>query len=76
MRFLRVRDVVQMVGFSKTTLYARVRAGRFPKSIHLGPATTAFLESEVLDWMKSQTSDGCGRPTVAGNSGSREVRDV
>jgi prophage regulatory protein len=54
MRFLRVREVVRMVGFSKNTLYARIRAGTFPRPIALGPQTTAFLESEIIDWMKIQ----------------------
>ena len=54
MQFLRVRKVTEMVGFSKTTLYARVRDGTFPKPIVLGPQTVAFLESDVLDWMQSQ----------------------
>jgi prophage regulatory protein len=57
MRFLRVREVVGMVGFSKATVYARIRAGTFPKPIALGPQTTAFLESEVLDWMKTQIEE-------------------
>jgi prophage regulatory protein len=52
MQFLRIRRVTEMVGFSKTTLYAHVRAGSFPKPISLGPQSVAFLESDVLDWMK------------------------
>jgi prophage regulatory protein len=54
MRFLRVRTVIQMVGFSKTTLYARLRNGTFPKPLVLGPQTVAFLESDILDWMQRQ----------------------
>ena len=56
MRFLRVSEVVPMVGFAKNTLYARIRAGTFPKPIALGPQTTAFLEDEVLEWMKTQVA--------------------
>lgn len=56
MQFLRVRKVTEMVGFSKTTLYARVKSGTFPKPVVLGPQTVAFLESDVLDWMQSQIS--------------------
>jgi prophage regulatory protein len=52
MQFLRVRKVTEMVGFSKTTLYARVRDGSFPQPIAIGPQSVAFLESDVLDWMK------------------------
>ncbi|MET4118798.1 prophage regulatory protein [Bradyrhizobium sp. JR1.5] len=65
MRFLRVSEVVPMVGFSKTTLYARVRAGTFPKPIALGPQTTAFLEDEVLEWMKTQVAAARGYSTSA-----------
>jgi len=54
MQFLRVRKVTEMVGFSKTTLYARVKEGTFPKPIRLGPHSVAFLESDVLNWMKSR----------------------
>jgi prophage regulatory protein len=52
MQFLRIRKVTDMVGFSKTTLYAHVRDGSFPKPITLGPKSVAFLESDVLDWMQ------------------------
>jgi prophage regulatory protein len=72
MRFLRVREVLPMVGFSKTTLYARIRAGKFPEPIALGPQTTAFLEGEVLEWMKTQVaqSRGFSRPFL-GSAASR-----
>jgi prophage regulatory protein len=56
MQFLRVRKVTEMVGFSKSTLYARVRDGSFPKPIALGPQSVVFLESDVLDWMKRQVA--------------------
>jgi prophage regulatory protein len=66
MRFLRVREVVPMVGFSKATLYRRIRAGTFPQPIALGLQTTAFLDGEVLDWMKAQATQrrGYSNPTL------------
>jgi len=54
MQFLRVRKVTEMVGFSKTTLYARVKEGSFPKPARIGPHSVAFLEADVLNWMKSR----------------------
>jgi prophage regulatory protein len=73
MRFLRVQEVVPMVGFSKNTLYARIRAGTFPKPIALGPQTTVFLEGEVLEWMKTQVaqSRGYSRPALNISAPSR-----
>jgi prophage regulatory protein len=82
MRFLRVREVLLIVGFSKNTLYARIRAGTFPKPIALGPQTTAFLEGEVIEWMKAQVAQrrGYSRPTSGASAacgakavGSRNV---
>ena len=67
MQFLRVRKVTEMVSFSKSTLYARVRDGSFPKPITLGPQSVVFLESDVLDWMKCK---------VAQQSSADEIRRV
>jgi prophage regulatory protein len=77
MRFLRVREVVPMVGFSKNTLYARVRAGTFPKPVALGPQTTAFLEGEVLDWMKAQAAQrrGYSNPALKKLAATRRKAD-
>ena len=56
MRFLRVRTVVELVGLSKSTLYARIRDGSFPKPIQIGAQTVVFLESEIFDWMKDKAA--------------------
>jgi prophage regulatory protein len=66
MRLLRVNEVVRMVGFSKATLYRRIRSGTFPKPIALGAQTSAFLESEILDWIGAQAAQRrgyCGSAT-------------
>ena len=60
MRFLKVPEVLHMIGFSKNTLYVRIRAGTFPKPVAIGPQTTTFLEFEVLDWMECQITHGRG----------------
>ena len=63
MRFLRVRTVVEMIGLSKSTLYARIRDGSFPKPIQIGAQTVVFLESEIFDWMKDKAARRAGKPT-------------
>ena len=60
MRLLRVNEVVRMVGFSKATLYRRIRGGTFPKPIALGVQTSAFLEGEILDWVSAQAAQRRG----------------
>lgn len=52
---LRLRPVLAKTGLSKTTLYARIAEGQFPKPIPLGNAhIVGWLESEVDEWIAKQ----------------------
>ena len=53
-RFLIMRQVLERVGLSRTTLYERMEAGTFPQSIPLGPKRVAFVESQVEAWMQAR----------------------
>jgi prophage regulatory protein len=55
-RFLSMRQVLERVGLSRTTLYERMDAGTFPQSVPLGPRRIAFVESQVDAWMTAQIS--------------------
>jgi len=47
-RLLRVKQVLEIVPVSKSTWWAGVASGRFPKPVHhLGPRITAWKASEV-----------------------------
>ena len=46
-RMLRTRDVLAAMGWSRTTLWRRVRAGDFPPPVELGPNSNGWLESWV-----------------------------
>jgi prophage regulatory protein len=70
MRFLRVRAVVEMVGLSKSTLYARIRDGSFPRPIQIGAQTVVFLESEIFDWMKDKAARRAAKPAHERSSAS------
>lgn len=52
-RLLRLPEVLKRVAFSKSTLYARVRDGSFPKPVHLG-TLSAWVEAEVEEWIEDQ----------------------
>lgn len=58
MRFLRFREVRLMVGLSRSTIWRLQRAGMFPRSRRIGKSATAWLESEVLEWMKERAQVG------------------
>jgi prophage regulatory protein len=50
---LRVRDVLAMVGLSRTTLYALMRKGSFPKQVRLkGVRAARWQLSAVQEWIE------------------------
>jgi len=53
-RLLRLKDVKQVTGLSKSTIYERMSAGTFPKQIPLGPRLVVWLESDIQNWIASQ----------------------
>ena len=44
-RMLRPRDVMALMGWSRSTLWRRVRAGDFPAAMELGPNAIGWPES-------------------------------
>ena len=46
-RLLRPKEVMALMGWSRTTLWRRVRAGEFPAPVSTGANSTAFYEDEV-----------------------------
>ena len=53
-RFLRVREVLEMTGMSRSFIYAQMAEGTFPKQNQLGPRTIVWNEREVVQWMEDR----------------------
>ena len=56
-KILRLPDVMQSTGLSKTSLWRRVRAGDFPKAVKLGgPGSRAvgWRASDVEAWLENR----------------------
>ncbi len=52
---LRRRQVEKRVGLTRSPLYARIKAGTFPKPVQLGNGrAVGWVESEVNDWIAEQ----------------------
>jgi prophage regulatory protein len=60
-QFIRSRDVVAMIGVSRTTLWRMVRAGTFPAPIRITERSRGYLLETIEDWMRSRPEDSCGR---------------
>ena len=59
-RLLRVREVEDLTGFSKRTIYRWMSQDRFPKQIPLGRRVVVWQEKEILSWCFDQIN---GRST-------------
>lgn len=55
-RLLRLSQVMDLVAFGKTHIYAMAAAGTFPAPIRLGGKASRWSENEVLAWIATFTS--------------------
>lgn len=55
-RFLSMKEVCALTGYSRTHIYRLERAGQFVRRRKLGPGKIGFLAREVIDWINSRTS--------------------
>jgi prophage regulatory protein len=57
---LRLPQVKQTTGLSKSTIYARIAEGTFPKQIPLGPRLVVWVESDIQKWIAEQVAAARG----------------
>ena len=53
-KILRLRATKDWVGLSRSTIYAMMKSGKFPKSISLGERSIGWLESDIQGWIDSR----------------------
>ena len=62
-RLLRRRQVEEMTGLSRSSIYRLMRTQEFPVAIKVGPAAVRWKESDITNWLES-------RPLATGEHGS------
>ena len=55
---LRRKQVEARTGLSRSTLYARIKAGTFPAPVSLGPRAVGWIESDVQRWVSDRIDTG------------------
>lgn len=53
-RVIRIKELVTTVGLSRSTIYARIEEGKFPKPFPLGGRMVGWLEADIQLWIKQQ----------------------
>jgi prophage regulatory protein len=54
MKFLRIRQVMQLTGLSRMTIYRLELAGEFPKRRQLSKNSVAWLDIDIAQWAESR----------------------
>ena len=59
-KLLRLPQVQSATGLSKSTIYARISEGTFPKQIPIGPRLVVWVESDIQNWIAEQVAAARG----------------
>lgn len=54
---LRLPEVKARTGLSRSTIYARVSEGTFPKPVSLGARAVGWIDHEIQEWINSCISE-------------------
>jgi len=57
-RIFRRPVVEQVTGLSRSTLYAMMADGAFPKPVKLGKRAVGWREEDVSEWLESREKSG------------------
>lgn len=55
-KIIRLPDVIQKTGLSRSSIYLQMTKGSFPQSISLGDRAIGWVEEEVEQWIDARIS--------------------
>jgi prophage regulatory protein len=55
-KFIKLASVISMTGLSKSSIYAMMKKGEFPKSVTIGSRAVAWVEAEIQKWIEEKIS--------------------
>lgn len=59
-RILRLSDVTRQTGLPRSTLYAKIAEGTFPRPIKLSQRSVGWLSQDVASWIDKRITDSRG----------------
>ena len=51
MRIMRLKEVIEKTGLSRSTIYNLISQGKFPKQIDLGARSVGWVDTEIEEWL-------------------------
>lgn len=52
MRLIRLKEVRDTTGLSRSCIYKYIKEGVFPRNVPIGEKAVAWVESEVQEWIQ------------------------
>lgn len=53
-KLMKLKEVMESTTLSKSTIYAYMNDGKFPKAVSLGARSVAWVSSEIFSWKAEQ----------------------
>lgn len=62
---LRIPAVIALTGLSRSSIYARIAKGSFPRQVDLGGGrAVGFIQAEIEDWIDSRIAQRHGEDSA------------
>ena len=55
--FIRLPEVINRIGYKRTSIYEQISEGTFPAPIKLGPRAVAWVSEEIEEWMDARVAE-------------------
>lgn len=53
-KFLRLNDIKNITGLSRSTIYLMIKNGDFPNSVKIGARAVGWIDSDLQSWIESR----------------------
>lgn len=54
MKLIRIKNVINLTGLSRSHIYFLAKKKEFPSPVKLGQNSSAWVESEVIEWIEEK----------------------
>jgi len=62
--YIREKVLLQIIPFSKATLWRKVKSGQFPKQIKLSVRVSGWRTEDVKAWMEARNTETLPHPKI------------
>lgn len=53
-KVLRIQEVIDSIGLSRSSIYRMIKLGKFPQPISLSTRRVGFISEDVSNWIEKQ----------------------